>query len=143
MKTTARNQFRGTVKAVHNGAVYSDVVLDIGEGVEIVANITKEAVDDLRLVPGQEAIALIKSSFVILTTDTNIRVSARNRLKGTVTEVLRGAVNSEVKLLLVGSSGRILTSILTNESVTELKIAQGTPCVALIKASHVLIAVND
>ena len=143
MKTSARNQFRGTIKTVHKGAVNADVVLDLGEGVEIVANITMDAVDDLRLTPGREAVALIKASFVILATDTDIRVSARNRLQGTVTEVTRGAINSEVKLLLAGSSGRILTAILTNDSVAELNIAEGTACRALIKASHVLIAVND
>ena len=51
MKTSARNQLRGTVKAVHKGAVNADVILDIGDGLEIYANITTEAVEDLGLKP--------------------------------------------------------------------------------------------
>lgn len=36
-----------------------------------------------------------------------------------------------------------LTAVLANENLTELSLAEGTPCWALVKASHVLIAVND
>ena len=53
MKTSARNQFRGTVKAVHKGAVNADVVLDIGDGLEIFANITNDAIGDLGLKRGR------------------------------------------------------------------------------------------
>lgn len=141
MKTSARNQLRGIVKTVRKGAVNADVVLDLGDGVEIFANITKEAAEDLGLKRGRAAVALIKSSFVLLTTDMQLRVSARNRLPGVVTEVTPGAVNAEVRLQLPG--GRTLVAIVTNDARKELKLAADTPCCALIKASHVLIAVND
>jgi molybdate transport system regulatory protein len=141
MKTSARNQFRGTVKAVHQGAVNADVVLDIGEGLEIFANITNEAVKDLGLKPGRTAVALIKASFILLSPDTNIRISARNRLRGTVTEVVAGAVNCEVKLQLAGR--RVLTAIITSDAVKELGFVAGAACTALVKASHILIAVDD
>jgi len=38
---------------------------------------------------------------------------------------------------------RILTAIITNEALSELGLAEGAACSALIKSSHVLIAVND
>ena len=66
MKTSARNVLRGVVSAVTPGQVNSEVTLAISDGIRIVAIITKESVDDLGLVPGREAMALIKSSFVIL-----------------------------------------------------------------------------
>jgi molybdate transport system regulatory protein len=141
MRTSARNQFRGKVKAVRKGAVNADVVLDLGDGLEIFANITNEAVRDLDLRPGRDAIALIKASWVLLSPDTNLRVSARNQLRGTVSQVLPGKVNTEVKLQLPGE--RTLAAIVTNEAVEQLHIATGAPCTALIKASHVLIAIND
>jgi len=143
MKTSARNQFRGIVKSVQKGAVCADVALDVGEGISIQASITNEAVEDLALTPGREAVALIKASFVMLSLDTNIRVSARNRLVGTVTEVIEGSVNSEVRIQLAGGNGRTLTAILTNEGAAELGLSEGMTCCALVKASHVLIAVND
>ncbi len=141
VRTSARNELRGTVKIVRKGAVNADVVLDVGEGLEVFASITNEAVEELELRPGRTAFALIKSSFVMLTVDQTLRISARNRLCGVVSSVTVGAVNSEVKLALAG--GRILTAIVTNEAVRELALTEGSPCCALVKASHVLIGVND
>ena len=141
MKTSARNQFRGRVSYLEKGAVNSEVKLDLGEGLEIFAIITNEAVDDLGLVVGKEALALIKASFVILSPDENPRISARNRLCGTVREIIPGAVNSEIKLDLPG--GRVLTAIITREAQSELGFAPGQRACALIKASHVILAVND
>jgi molybdate transport system regulatory protein len=141
MKTSARNQFRGVVKRVQKGTVNADVILDLGDGLEIFANITNESVADLGLKRGREAIALIKSSFVLLSADPNPRISARNRLPGKVTAISPGAVNSEVKLQLAG--GRTLIAIITDDGVKELGLKEGSECCAVIKASHVLIAVND
>jgi molybdate transport system regulatory protein len=141
MRTSARNQFRGTVKSVRKGAVNADVVLDIGDGLEIFANITNDAVSELALKRGREAIALIKASFVLVTPDSNIRISARNRLNGTVKSIVHGAVNSEVKLQLAG--GRTMIAIVTKDSLKQLGLRKNQACCAVIKASHVLIAVND
>jgi molybdate transport system regulatory protein len=141
MKTSARNQFRGRVSYLEKGAVNSEVKVDLGEGLEIFAIVTNEAVEELGLALGKEALALIKASFVILSPDENLRISARNRLCGTVREVIPGAVNSEVKLDLPG--GRVLTAIITQEAQSELGFAPGQRACALIKASHVILAVND
>jgi len=140
MKISARNQFIGVVKTVHKGAVNSDVILDIGDGLEIFANITNEAVVDLRLVAGRQAMALIKSSFVLLTPDRNVRTSARNHLTGVVADIIPGSVNSEVKLRLAGN--RTLTAIVTLDALKEMGLVKGGSCTALIKASHVLVAVD-
>jgi molybdate transport system regulatory protein len=86
-------------------------------------------------------VALIKASFIVLSPDANLRVSARNQLRGTVTAVIPGAVNGEVKIELPG--GRVLTAIVTNDALKELNLVKGAQCTALIKSSHVLIAVND
>jgi molybdate transport system regulatory protein len=141
MRTSARNQYRGRVAAVRKGAVNSDVVLDLGDGLSISANITNDAVEELGLAPGRNAVALIKASFVLLTPDADARVSARNKLRGAVAQIIPGAVNAEVKLQLAGT--RVLTAVITLDALEELNLVVGTACTALIKASHVLIAVND
>lgn len=141
MKTSARNQLRGVVTNVRKGAVNADVTLDLGDDLKIFANITNDAVIDLGLKKGREAMALIKSSFVLLSSDPAPKISARNKLAGTVASITKGAVNSEVKVALPG--GRTLIAIITNEGVKELELKNGSVCCALIKASHVLIAVND
>lgn len=141
MKTSARNALRGVVSRITDGAVNAEVVLSIGGGAEIVAVITRHSVGDLGLTPGREAIALIKSSFVILARgDETMRTSARNKLAGTVVELERGAVNDEVRLDIGG--GKVLTATVTHESAETLEIAPGERLLALIKASHVILAVE-
>jgi len=67
-------------------------------------------------------------------------VSARNRLSGVISDVIPGSVNSEVRLRLAGT--RILTAIVTVDAIEELGLVKGADCTALVKASHVLIAVE-
>jgi molybdate transport system regulatory protein len=141
MRTSARNAFRGHVKTVIDGAVNAEVVVDIGQELEIVAIITRHSVEDLGLVPGSEAIALIKSSFVVLVAgDAPVRASARNRLPGTIVALDDGAVNSEVALEL--ADGKTLVSTITKGSVENLGLKIGDRATALIKASHVILAVE-
>ena len=141
MKTSARNALRGVVSAVTPGQVSSEVTLKISNTLDIVAIITKESVEDLGLAPGREAMAIIKSSFVILAKgDEPLRVSARNRLAGTVVRHDVGAVNDEVVLDL--GDGKTITATITRESGKELTFAPGERAQALIKASHVILAVD-
>jgi molybdopterin-binding protein len=64
-------------------------------------------------------------------------LSARNQLKGTIKEVTKGAVNSEVKIELSG--GTVITSIITNASADRLGLKKGVEAYAVIKASSVMI----
>jgi molybdopterin-binding protein len=66
MKLSARNQIRGKVTAVQKGQTTAHVRIDIGNGVVITSSITNEAVDDLGLAVGDEAIAVIKASDVMV-----------------------------------------------------------------------------
>lgn len=139
MKTSARNALRGTVTRVVTGAIEAEVVIDIGDGAVIVATITRDSADDLGLAPGVAAIALIKASFVILARDDGIRTSARNMLAGVVARRDDGVVSSEVTLEM--TAGKTLTATVTRESADALGLQVGTPAVAVIKASHVIVAV--
>jgi molybdate transport system regulatory protein len=139
MKTSARNQFLGTVKAVRHGPISAEVTLDIGGGDELIAVITEDSAEHLALVPGTEAYALIKAPWVIVTTDDTLKTSARNRLCGTVVRCQEGAVNAEVVIELPG--GKLVVATVTNESVRELALAEGKRACALIKASHIILAV--
>jgi molybdate transport system regulatory protein len=141
MRTSARNALRGKVKSVIDGAVNAEVVVDIGQGLEIVAIITRHSVEDLRLTTGSEVVALIKSSFPILVAgDTPVRASARNRLPGTIISLDEGAVNSEVALEV--ADGKTLVATVTRGSVEALGLKVGDRATALVKASHVILAVE-
>jgi molybdate transport system regulatory protein len=70
MALSARNQFPGRVVSVRNGAVISEVVIDIGGGHKIVALISTSSVKRLRLKKGSSAVAVIKATEVIVSTDS-------------------------------------------------------------------------
>jgi molybdopterin-binding protein len=69
MKISARNVLKGTVKAIHEGAVNDEVVIEMPGGQEIVAVITKSSVEKLGLAKGKPAYAVIKASSVMLAVD--------------------------------------------------------------------------
>jgi molybdate transport system regulatory protein len=141
MKTSARNALRGEVVEIRFGAVNAEVRLKVSDFVEIVAIITRDSAEDLDLTPGRAALALIKSSFVILAVgDEPLRTSARNCLAGVVVRHERGTVNDEVVLEI--DDGKTITATITRESADTLGIEVGARAKALIKASHVILAVD-
>ncbi len=68
MKISARNQLHGTIVEVHKGATTSHVEIEVG-GAKLMASITNEAVDELKLKKGQKAYAVIKASDVMVGID--------------------------------------------------------------------------
>jgi molybdopterin-binding protein len=69
-----------------------------------------------------------------------MKLSARNQLRGTVKSVNHGAVNSEVVLELAG--GHEVVAIVTRRSAEALGLVEGSPAVAVVKASNVLVATD-
>jgi len=65
MKISGRNKLQGIVKEIVKGSVMAKVVVEY-KGVEIVAAITVDSVDDLGLKVGDEVTALIKSTEVMI-----------------------------------------------------------------------------
>ena len=66
MKLSARNQIKGKVTSVVKGQTTGHVHIDIGNGVTIHSSITNEAIDDLQLEVGDDAMAVIKASDVMV-----------------------------------------------------------------------------
>ena len=138
MKTSARNQFVGTVSGYKAGAVNDEVELQLPGGVRIVAIVTRESTEQLGLKMGATAFALVKASSVIVATDLDdARLSARNQLTGTVTSVQPGAVNAEVVIDIGG--GDNIAAIVTQASLQSLGLQPGAQATALFKASSVIL----
>lgn len=66
VRLSARNQFAGTVKEIKAGAVNSEVTVDVGGCIEIVAIITTESAHSLGLQKDSPVTALIKASHVLV-----------------------------------------------------------------------------
>jgi molybdopterin-binding protein len=69
-----------------------------------------------------------------------MKISARNHLKGKIVEVVLGATTAHVRIDVGGS---IITAAITNDAVNELGLAAGREAYALIKASDVMVGIDD
>lgn len=141
MKSSARNQFSGTIVGLTDGEVDYEVRLRLDKHSEIVAVITRASAENLSLVVGKEVFAMVKSSSVLLATDTTLRLSARNQLWGQVSAIHDGKVNDEVTLLL--PSGKNVTAVITHGSRTQLGLAIGSRACAIFDSSSVILATYD
>jgi molybdate transport system regulatory protein len=69
---------------------------------------------------------------------TSPGMSIRNRIAGTIVAVTPGEVMATVKVRIEG--GQVITAAITQEAVTELALAEGTPVHALVKSTEVALA---
>ena len=68
-----------------------------------------------------------------------MKMSARNQLKGKITDVKKGVTTTHVRIDI---GGQIITASITNESADELKLEKGKGAYAIIKASSVMVGVD-
>jgi molybdopterin-binding protein len=69
MKLSARNVLKGNVIQVTPGAVNTEIVMELPAGARVVSIITKESAENLGLVVGKKAYAVIKASSVMVAVD--------------------------------------------------------------------------
>lgn len=135
MKTSARNELTGKITNIIDGAVMSEVKITVSPEVTVSATVTKEGLASLGVNLNDEVTAIIKASSIIIAKEA-VKTTARNVLKGKVVEVIKGAINSEVKLSL-GTA--IISAIVTNDAIEDLSIKVSEDAYAIIKASSVIL----
>lgn len=106
------------------------------------AIVTIHSADSLGLKQGKPAYAIVKASSVIIAKGLRPgQLSARNVVDGKIARIQDGAVNSEVTVKL--ASGAEVVSTITKESVKSLGLKTGDSVSAIVKASNVMVGVDD
>ncbi len=142
LRTSARNMLRGTITSIVHGPISAEIGLLVNDRLVIDAIVTNASADMLGLRPGGTAIALIKSTFVTLVHDVpGLRLSTRNQIGGRIERMIEGQVETEVVVDIGG--GAEIAAIVASSSVADLDLAVGAPILACIKASHIIVAVED
>ena len=141
MRISARNQLKGTIVKVVEGAVNGVVVISLGDE-ELKADITRESIKELGLTEGKAAYAVIKATNVMFASGTEriTNISARNQLAGTIVKVTEGAVNGHVSLEM--ADGNVVSGSITNEAIESLGLKVGDPALAVIKATDVMVGIE-
>ena len=139
MKLSARNQFAGVVTKVADGAVNGIVTVEVN-GTPVSATISMAAIRELGLEPGKKAYAVIKATEVMVGLGAHLPLSARNQFPGRVLSVEKGAVNSIVRMEVLG--GNTLSATISNMAVAELGLEPGVEALAVIKATSVMVGID-
>ena len=139
MNLSARNQLAGTVTKITEGAVNGIVTIDVN-GTPVSATISMNAIRELGLEPGKKAWAVIKATEVMVGLGAHLPLSARNQFPGKVLSVEKGAVNSIVRMEVLG--GNTLSATISNMAAAELGLAEGVEALAVIKATSVMVGVD-
>ena len=141
MRISARNQLKGTIVKVIEGAVNGVVVISLGNE-EVKADITRESIKELSLTEGKAAYAIIKATNVMFASGSEriANISARNQFPGTIIKVTEGAVNGHVSLET--ADGIVISGSITNEAIESLGLKVGDPALAVIKATDVMVGIE-
>ena len=137
MKLSARNQFAGKVTKVEEGAVNGIVTIDV-KGTPITATISMNAIKELGLAEGKDAVAVIKATEVMVATG-GMTISARNKFAGKVAAVEKGAVNDIVK---IDTAFGTVSATISDSAVAELGLEAGKDAVAVVKATSVMVGIE-
>lgn len=92
MRLSARNQLLARVTDIDAGRVNGTVRLELTCGGGISANISMKAIEWMQLVPDKTVYAVIKATEVMIAAEP-VKISARNRIAGTIADISNGAVN--------------------------------------------------
>ncbi|EAT99665.1 MULTISPECIES: TOBE domain-containing protein [Campylobacter] len=139
MSISARNQLNVEITEVKSGAVNSLIVAKMPGGETLKATVTIDSEKALELKAGKKAVFLFKASSVIVAKNGELKLSATNQIKGVVSEVKDGAVNSEI---IIDAKGDKISAIITKHSSEHMHLKVGDSVTAIIKATQIIVGVK-
>ncbi|CAD5106594.1 TOBE domain-containing protein [Zestomonas carbonaria] len=138
LKTSARNQLSGTVRAIRAQGRNDLVDLELAGGARLRAQITRPSTEKLELQVGSPAVALIKAGWVELQAPTEASAPELNQLQGWIEEILDEADGpSEVRISLPG--GQTLCALVDPTQLADRTLRVGDPVCAVFSPQQVLL----
>ncbi len=139
VRISARNQLKVNVIEIQKGVVESEIFLQHHDEEVFMAIITNDSLETLDLKVGTEVHALFKANAVVISTDTELKKSDRNRFMGIVNRISRGNFDAEVVVELKGES--TICSTMPIDVLEELKLKKGMEVVTFCKPNSIIIGI--
>jgi molybdate transport system regulatory protein len=130
------NRLCGTIVHVIHGQIHAHVQI-LWKEIPLSVIITKASCEEMHLSVGDTIYVLVKGTDIMLAKSFSGVLSARNRAKGIVKEIIKGDVLSKV---FVESQGDMLHAIITNASLKDMDIHKGDEVIAIVKSTELILS---
>jgi len=130
------NKLCGTIVRVIQGQIHAHVQIQ-WKDTPLSVIVTRASCDDMHLAVGDAISVLIKGTDVMLAKSFSGMLSARNRAKGVVKQIITADVLSKV---VVESQGDALHAFITNTSLQEMNIREGDEVTAIVKSTELILS---
>lgn len=137
METSGNCEFVGIMDKIDIGKTAAVITIRTGQ-LRFFSTVSVNAVKRMELREGMVGVMMINPNDVMLS-NAPLRIAAENQIRGTVAEIQRGDVCSNV--ILKVSDDVKLSSNVTNSAVDEMELEPGCDCWAYIKASEVVMGI--
>lgn len=138
LQTSARNQYFGTVSRIQSSSVEFSVTVDIGEGQTIDSTITHTSAKKMNLDVGSEVFALVKSSWIDLST-TKPQDKHLNIFKGSVVGVKNDG--RFVEVIVRSNERNDIVAVISSQHYEKLNLKQNDTAYATFLPSEVILAI--
>lgn len=130
------NRLCGTIASITQGQIHAHVQI-LWKDIPLSVIITRASCEDMHLSVGDTISVLIKGTDIMLAKSFSGALSAQNRVKGVVREIIQGDVLSKV---FVESRGDMLHAIVTNTSLKDMNIRNGDEVTAIVKSAELILS---
>ena len=130
------NRLCGTIISITRGQIHAHVQI-LWKDVPLSVIITRASFDDMHLAVGDTISALIKGTDIMLAKSFSGMLSARNKVKCVVRDIVQGDVLSKV---FVESQGDMLHVIITSTSLKDMGISTDDEVTAIVKSTELILS---
>ncbi|MGQ3685691.1 MAG: TOBE domain-containing protein [Candidatus Loosdrechtia sp.] len=126
----------GTIINITQGQIHAHVQI-LWKDIPLSVIVTRASCEDMHLAIGDAITVIIKGTDVMLAKSFSGMLSARNKAKGVVKQIIQGDVLSKV---LVESQGDVFPAMITNTSMKEMDIRNGDEVIAIVKSTELILS---
>ncbi|MBE7446067.1 MAG: TOBE domain-containing protein [Planctomycetia bacterium] len=130
------NRLCGTIVNITQGQIHAHIQI-VWKDTPLSIIITRASCEDMHLSAGDTIFVIAKGTDILLAKSFSGMLSARNRVKGVIKQIIQGDILSKI---FVESHGDMLHAIITNTSLHEMNLQEGDEVTAIVKSTELILS---